>query len=35
MDFSIDPAQAVEFIKAVALLWATAWVLVQLRKAIK
>lgn len=35
MEFQIDPAEAVEFLKAVGLLWATAWIFRQLRKVIK
>lgn len=31
----ITPAQAVELVQAIGLLWATAWVLQQLRKIIR
>lgn len=31
----ITPAQAVELVQAIGLLWATAWVLRQLRRAIR
>jgi hypothetical protein len=30
----VDPAQAIEFVQAVGLLWASAWVIVQIKKAI-
>ena len=33
--FEIDPGQAADLIVAVGLVWATAWIFVQIRRAIK